>query len=60
MCLQGNASLARAYRLFRTMGLHHLLIGPAKPPVMGIITRKVEALARFKEREQHKSRITFH
>ena len=39
--LQGNASLARAYRLFRTMGLHHLLIGPARPPVMGIITRKV-------------------
>ena len=39
--LQGNASLARAYRLFRTMGLHHLLIGPARPPVIGIITRKV-------------------
>ena len=38
---QGNASLARAYRLFRTMGLHHLLVGPAKPQIMGIITRKV-------------------
>lgn len=23
------------------MGLHHLLVGPAKPPVVGIITRKV-------------------
>lgn len=41
MMLQGNASLARTYRLFRTMGLHHLMVGPAKPHVMGIITRKV-------------------
>ena len=33
--------MARAYRLFRTMGLHHLLVGPSKPPVLGILTRKV-------------------
>ena len=39
--LQGNASLARAYRLFRTMGLHHLYIGPPKPQVIGLLTRKV-------------------
>ncbi len=37
---QANASLARAYRLFRTMGLHHLYIGPPKPLVLGVITRK--------------------
>ena len=39
--LQGNASLARAYRLFRTMGLHHLYVGPPKPRVIGLLTRKV-------------------
>ena len=39
--LQGNASLARAYRLFRTMGLHHLYVGPPKPQVIGLLTRKV-------------------
>ncbi|CAL5218914.1 g660 [Coccomyxa viridis] len=38
--LQGNASLARAYRLFRTMGLHHLYVGPPKPQVIGLLTRK--------------------
>ncbi|KAK9843640.1 hypothetical protein WJX81_000756 [Elliptochloris bilobata] len=37
---RANASLARAYRLFRTMGLHHLYVGPPKPLVMGVITRK--------------------
>ena len=39
--LHGNASLARAYRLFRTMGLHHLYVGPPKPQVIGLLTRKV-------------------
>ena len=39
--VQGNASLARAYRLFRTMGLHHLFVGTPKPQVIGVITRKV-------------------
>ena len=39
--LQGNASLARAYRLFRTMGLHHLYVGPSKPQVIGLLSRKV-------------------
>lgn len=35
-----NASLTRAYRLFRTMGLRHLFIAPENPRVVGIITRK--------------------
>lgn len=39
--VQGNASLARAYRLFRTMGLHHLFVATPKPQVIGLITRKV-------------------
>jgi chloride channel 7 len=39
--LQGNASMARAYRLFRTMGLHHMFVGPPKPQAIGILTRKV-------------------
>ena len=39
--LQGNASLARAYRLFRTMGLHHVFVGSPVPQVTGILTRKV-------------------
>ena len=39
--IHGNASLARAYRLFRTMGLHHLYVGPPKPPIIGVLTRKV-------------------
>ena len=39
--IHGNASLSRAYRLFRTMGLHHLFVGPPKPPVIGVLTRKV-------------------
>ena len=44
MVPQGNASLARAYRLFRTMGLHHMFVGPAKPLVIGVITRKASSL----------------
>ena len=39
--IHSNASLARAYRLFRTMGLHHLFVGPPKPPIIGVLTRKV-------------------
>jgi len=39
--VHANASLSRAYRLFRTMGLHHVFVGPPKPMVMGVITRKV-------------------
>ena len=39
--VHANASLSRAYRLFRTMGLHHLVVIPPKPMVMGVITRKV-------------------
>lgn len=39
--VHANASLSRAYRLFRTMGLHTLYVGQAKPLVMGVITRKV-------------------
>eukprot|EP00884_Botryococcus_braunii_P018780 jgi/Botrbrau1/5586/Bobra.97_2s0016.2 len=38
--LQGNASMARAYRLFRTMGLHHMFVGSPKPQVIGMLTRK--------------------
>ncbi|KAK9864292.1 hypothetical protein WJX84_001598 [Apatococcus fuscideae] len=38
--VHANASLSRAYRLFRTMGLHTLYVGQAKPLVMGVITRK--------------------
>ena len=39
--VHANASLSRTYRLFRTMGLHHVFVGPPKPMVMGVITRKV-------------------
>ena len=39
--VHSNASLSRTYRLFRTMGLHHLFVGPAKPRVSGLVTRKV-------------------
>lgn len=42
--VHGNASLARTYRIFRTMGLHHLFVGPAKPRVIGMVTRKVTLL----------------
>jgi hypothetical protein len=37
----GPAPLARAYRLFRGLGLHHLFVGPARPMVAGLLTRKV-------------------
>ncbi|GMH42780.1 hypothetical protein BSKO_10699 [Bryopsis sp. KO-2023] len=39
-CINANASLSRAYRLFRTMGLRHLFVIPDQPRVVGIITRK--------------------
>ncbi len=35
------APLSRAYRLFRGLGLHHLYVGPARPLVAGVLTRKV-------------------
>ena len=37
---QGNASLSRAHRLFRTMGLHSAYVGPPRPHVVGLLTRK--------------------
>ena len=45
--VHANASLSRAYRLFRTMGLHTLYVGQAKPLVMGVITRKVSMILAF-------------
>ena len=44
-----DASLSRAYRLFRTLGLRHLLVAPACPAAVGLITRKdiCEANARL-------------
>ena len=44
--VHANASLSRSYRLFRTMGLHHVFVGPPKPMVMGVITRKVRCCDR--------------
>ncbi|CAD7703645.1 unnamed protein product [Ostreobium quekettii] len=35
-----DASLSRAYRLFRTLGLRHLLVAPSRPLGLGILTRK--------------------
>ena len=35
-----GAALTRGYRLFRTMGLRHLLVAPAHPMVVGLVTRK--------------------
>lgn len=34
-----TASLARTYRLFRDLGLHHILVTPPSIPVVGLITR---------------------
>jgi len=44
-----DASLSRAYRLFRTLGLRHLLVAPACPQAVGLVTRKdvCEANARL-------------
>ena len=49
--VHANASLSRAYRLFRTMGLHTLYVGQAKPLVMGVITRKVGTIICFQHQE---------
>eukprot|EP01025_Chloroclados_australasicus_P012437 TRINITY_DN1572_c0_g1_i2.p1 TRINITY_DN1572_c0_g1~~TRINITY_DN1572_c0_g1_i2.p1 ORF type:complete len:958 (-),score=133.08 TRINITY_DN1572_c0_g1_i2:534-3407(-) len=38
--IHADASLSRAYRIFRTMGLRHLFVIPKTPQVAGIITRK--------------------
>ncbi|GAX79335.1 hypothetical protein CEUSTIGMA_g6776.t1 [Chlamydomonas eustigma] len=35
-----NTSLSRTYRLFRQLGLHHLLVTNANVPVVGLITRQ--------------------
>ena len=35
-----DASMARVYRLFRTMGLRHVFVGPQHPRICGILTRK--------------------
>ena len=47
--IPADASLARAYRLFRTLGLRHMLVTPACPPAVGLVTRKdlCEANARL-------------
>lgn len=45
--VHANASLSRAYRLFRTLGLHTLYVGQVKPLVMGVITRKVGGFLLF-------------
>ncbi|KAK9901698.1 hypothetical protein WJX75_008976 [Coccomyxa subellipsoidea] len=46
--VHADASLSRAYRLFRTMGLRHLFVAPPAPKVMGVITRKDIAEANAK------------
>eukprot|EP00891_Asterochloris_glomerata_P005649 jgi/Astpho2/5649/gw1.00079.232.1_t len=38
--VHSDANLSRTYRLFRTMGLRHLFVGPPCPKVIGVITRK--------------------
>ncbi|GMH33746.1 hypothetical protein BSKO_01580 [Bryopsis sp. KO-2023] len=38
--IQSNASLTRAYRLFRTMGLRHLFVVSSRPRIVGLLTRK--------------------
>ena len=35
-----DVSLARVYRLFRTLGLRHVFVGAQAPQVMGVLTRK--------------------
>ncbi|KAL4855536.1 Chloride channel protein A [Chlorella vulgaris] len=35
-----DSSLGRGYRLFRTMGLRHMFVGPPHPLVAGMLTRK--------------------
>jgi len=38
--VHGDARLSRAYRQFRTMGLRHMYVMPARPRVVGLLTRK--------------------
>ena len=38
--LSPETSLARAYHLFRTMGLRHIFVGHSTPIISGIVTRK--------------------
>lgn len=35
-----DASVSRAYRLFRTLGMRHMLVGDAHPRLRGLLTRK--------------------
>jgi len=35
--VQADANLSRTYRLFRTMGLRHLFVGPPQPKVLLIV-----------------------
>ncbi|KAK9790124.1 hypothetical protein WJX73_008199 [Symbiochloris irregularis] len=46
--VHADASLSRAYRLFRTMGLRHLFVCEPQPRVIGVITRKDVAEANAK------------
>ncbi|KAK9816592.1 hypothetical protein WJX72_002361 [[Myrmecia] bisecta] len=46
--VHADASLSRTYRLFRTMGLRHLFVGPPHPKVIGVVTRKDVAEANAK------------
>lgn len=65
--VHGNASLTRAYRLFRTMGLRHLFVTPPEPQVVGMLTRKdiikenaivaLEEKANLEGSRKHKLRI---
>jgi len=38
--MHGDARLSRAYRSFRTLGLRHMYVMPARPRVVGVLTRK--------------------
>ena len=38
--VHGDARLSRAYRSFRTLGLRHMYVMPARPRVVGVLTRK--------------------
>ena len=38
--IHADCNLARAYRFFRIMGLRHMFVTPARPHMVGMITRK--------------------